>query len=388
MPASIADDRAVSALQYHGAVRLEAVELFAVGLPLVRPFETSFGRLETREFLLVRVQADGLGGWGECVAEADPFYSAETTTTAWHVLSRYLIPAALSAPVAAPGDLHDRWRVVRGHRMAKAALEMAVWDLAARTAGRPLCEMLGGRLHPVAAGVSVGIQPSIEHLLDRVAEELAAGYQRLKIKIKPGWDLMPVEAVRRRFGPVPLMVDANAAYAESDAATLAALDPFGLTMIEQPLDYDDLVRHARLQAAIKTAICLDESIASPAAAVDALDLGACRVINIKPGRLGGLAPSRAVHDLARARGVPVWHGGMLESGIGRAHNLHLSTLPGFTLPGDVAASRRYFDPDLIDPPIDVGADGTIEPPAGGGIGVEPVPARLQAATSHSERFTA
>jgi O-succinylbenzoate synthase len=369
-------------------VRLDAVELFVVRLPLVRPFETSFGRLDAREFVMVQAAQDGALGWGECVADADPFYSAETTTTAWHVLTRYLIPDALAAPFDSPRDLHARWRRVRGHRMAKAALEMATWDLAARLSGRPLCEELGARARPIAAGVSIGIQPSVEALVERVAAELSEGYRRVKIKIKPGWDRVPVEAVRARFGDVPLMVDANAAYDEDTVPALTRLDQYGLTMIEQPLDYDDLVRHARLQAALETAICLDESIGGPAAAADALDLGACRVINIKPGRLGGFAPSIAVHDLALARGVPVWHGGMLESGIGRAHNLHLSTLPGFTLPGDVAASRRYFVPDLVDPPIEVRADGTIDVPAGAGIGVEPVPGRLRSATLHSERFTA
>lgn len=369
-------------------MRLDAVELFVARLPLVRPFETSFGRIDEREFVLVKVLAGGLAGWGECVAEADPFYSAETTTTAWHVLSRYLVPAALSAPIDTPADLHARWRVVRGHRMAKAALEMAVWDLTARLDGRPLFEMLGGTDRPIAAGVSIGVQPSVPALVDRVRAELADGYRRIKIKIKPGWDLQPVEAIRRAVPGVPLMVDANAAYTPEDEAALVALDGFDLTMIEQPLDYDDLVRHARLQRRLRTSICLDESISGPASAEDALDLGACRMINIKPGRMGGHTPSIAVHDLARTRGVPVWHGGMLETGIGRAHNLHLSTLPGFSLPGDVAGSRRYFQPDLIDYEIAVRPDGTIPVPPGTGIGVNPAPERLRAATLHTERLTA
>jgi O-succinylbenzoate synthase len=369
-------------------VRLDAVELFVVRLPLVRSFETSFGRLDARQFVLVKAMAGGACGWGECVADAHPFYSAETTTTAWHVLADYLIPAALADSVAEPSDLHARWRAVRGHRMAKAALEMAVWDLAARLRGMPLHQMLGGQRRPIASGVSVGIQASPEQLVERVAEELAAGYQRVKIKIKPGWDRAPVEALRRRFDAVPLMVDANAAYEESDAAVFAALDTYRLMMIEQPLGPGDLLRHARLQASLATPLCLDESIPGPDAASDALDLKACRILNIKPGRMGGLGPSLAVHAIAHARGVPLWHGGMLESGIGRAHNLHLSTLPGFTLPGDVAASRRYFDPDLIAAPIDVRPDGTIEIPAGAGIGVDPDPARLTEAAQQTERFTA
>jgi O-succinylbenzoate synthase len=369
-------------------MRVEAVELAIVRLPLVRPFETSFGRIDAREFVLVALHDDGATGWGECVADADPFYSAECTATAWHVMTKYLVPALLGRSVARAADVAALWQRVRGHRMAKAALEMAAWDLEAREARRPLCDTLGAAARPIAAGVSIGIQPTVDALLDRVAQELADGYQRIKIKIKPGWDREPVAAIRSRFGDIPLMVDANAAYTSADNAALASLDDYSLMMIEQPLDYDDLVRHARLQSTLQTPICLDESIGGPDAARDALELGACRVINIKPGRMGGFGPSLAVHDLARSQAVPVWHGGMLESGIGRAHNLHLSTLPGFSLPGDVAASRRYFDPDLIDPPIEVRPDGTIEVPPGPGIGVVPVAARLRAATLHRERFSA
>jgi O-succinylbenzoate synthase len=367
-------------------MRIEAVELTIVRLPLVRPFETSFGRIDGREFILAALHDDGATGWGECVAEADPFYSAECTATAWHVMTKYLVPGVLGRTFASAADLGAAWHRVRGHRMAKAALEMAAWDLEARQRRRPLCELLGAPARPIAAGVSIGIQPTVEALVDRVAQELGDGYRRIKIKIKPGWDLAPVAAIRSRFPAVPLMVDANAAYTPANAAALTPLDDHNLMMIEQPLDYDDLVRHARLQAALRTAICLDESIDGPTAAEDALDLGACRVINIKPGRMGGFGPSLAVHDLARARGIPLWHGGMLESGIGRAHNLHLSALPGFTLPGDVAASRRYFEPDLIDPPITVHPDGTIDVPRGDGIGVVPVADRLRAAAVQSERF--
>ena len=367
-------------------MRLDAVDLTVVRLPLVRPFETSFGRVDRREFVLVSVWHDGTAGWGECVADVDPHYSSETTTTAWYVLSRYLVPAILGERVSHPRDLEELWKVVRGHRMAKAALEMACWDLHARILQRPLCEVLGGTRRAIPAGVSIGIQPSLEALVDRVSAELAEGYQRIKIKIKPGWDRAPVEAIRRVHAGVPLMVDANAAYRPEDGTALAALDEFNLMMIEQPLDYDDLVRHARLQQQLTTPICLDESIKGPAAAEDAIDLGACRIINIKPGRMGGCGPSLAVHDIATARRVPLWHGGMLESGIGRAHNLHISSLPGFTMPGDIAASRRYFVPDLIEPPIDVAADGTVAVPEGPGIGVAPVAERVRAATVHTERF--
>jgi O-succinylbenzoate synthase len=374
--------------RYDDFVRVESVTLAVVRLPLVRPFETSFGRTAAREFVLVAVSANGVTGWGECVADVDPFYTSETTATAWHVMTKYLVPAMLEREFTHAVDLAARWQRVRGHRMAKAALEMAAWDLEARLAQKPLCELLGAPARPIASGVSIGIHDSVEALVDRVRAELADGYQRIKIKIKPGWDLAPTEAVRAAFPSVALMVDANAAYTGADGPSLATLDRFGLMMIEQPLDYDDLVQHARLQSAIATPICLDESITSPKLAEDALALAACRIINIKPGRMGGFGPSLAVHDLARAQGVPLWHGGMLESGIGRAHNLHLSTLPGFTLPGDVAASRRYFVPDLIDPPIEVAPDGTIAVPSGHGIGVDPVPDRVRVVTLHSERFHA
>lgn len=368
-------------------MRLTEVELFVVRLPLVRSFETSFGAISAREFVLVAARDGETTGWGECVADVDPFYSAETTTTAWHVLSSYLVPAVLGRPFVDAAALADLWPPVRGHRMAKAALEMAVWDLQARLHGRPLCEEFGAAPRPIAAGVSIGIQSSVEALVDRVSAELAEGYQRIKIKIKPGWDRAPVEAIRAKLDAIPLMVDANAAYTAAECDVFADLDQFGLMMVEQPLDYDDLVDHARLQATIRTAVCLDESITGPKAAGDAIGLGACRIINIKPGRMGGHGPSIAVHDVARRAGIAVWHGGMLESGIGRAHNLHLSTLPGFELPGDVAASRRYFEPDLIEPPIEVAADGTVAVPPGAGIGVEPVPERLRSATLRVERFT-
>jgi O-succinylbenzoate synthase len=361
-------------------VRISRVELFVVRLPLVRSFETSFGTMAAREFVLVAAHGEGATGWGECVADADPFYSAETSTSAWHVLTKYLVPASLGRSWDDPRALAAGWPPVRGHAMAKAALEMAAWDLFARARGQPLCAALGGSPRPIASGVSIGIQPSIGALVDRVAAERAEGYQRVKIKIKPGWDFEPVRAIRKQYADLPLMVDANAAYTTADADALARLDDFDLMMIEQPLEYDDLVQHARLQSRLRTAICLDESVTGPRAASDALALGACRIINIKPGRMGGFGPSLDVHAIARAQGIPLWHGGMLESGIGRAHNLHLSTLPGFTLPGDVAASRRYFVPDLIEPPIDVAADGTIAIPSGTGIGVEPVRDRLRAAT--------
>ena len=361
-------------------MRIDRIELRLVRLPLVHFFETSFGRIHDKPFLLVRLLAGGLEAWGECVAEETPYYSSETTETAWYVITGFLGPRLLGLDIAHPREVFPAFRAVRGHNMAKAALEMAAWDLHARAEGCSLGRLLGGVRTRIASGVSVGIQDSLDDLAAKIRTELDAGYRRVKIKIKPGWDVEAVRMVRERFGPIPLMVDANAAYTLADAGHLAALDAFDLMMIEQPLDYDDVSDHARLQRQLKTAICLDESIHSPRVARDAIAAGACRVINIKPGRVGGFSPSIAVHDACAEHGVPVWHGGMLESGIGRTHNIHLSTLPNFTLPGDVAASRRYFVPDLIDPPVDVAPDGTIAVPTGPGIGVAVDLERVERAT--------
>ncbi len=370
-------------------MRIDRIELRLLRLPLVRFFETSFGRVHERAFLLVTVDGDGASGVGECVADANPYYSAETTRTAWHIISEFLAPLVLGRSFDHPREIFGAFAAVRGHQMAKAAVEMAAWDLVARQEGVSLSTLLGaaraapgaGQLRTfIESGVSIGIQDSFDELVDRVAIERAAGYRRVKIKIKPGWDVTAVQRIRERFGDIPLMVDANAAYTLEDTPRLAELDRFDLMMIEQPLDYDDIRDHARLQRELRTPICLDESIDTVRAAAEAIELGACRVINIKPGRVGGHAESLRLHDLAAAHGVPVWHGGMLESGIGRAHNIHLSTLPNFSLPGDVAASRRYYAPDLIDPEIVVRPDGTIAVPDGPGIGVHIVADRVAAAT--------
>jgi O-succinylbenzoate synthase len=361
-------------------IQIDRLEMRVVRLPLVRFFETSFGRIDDRTFLIVRADGDGVSGYGECVADANPFYSAETTVTAWHIIQEFVAPLVLDRQFGHPREIFDALAIIRGHNMAKAAVEMAAWDLFARQQGRPLAAVLGGTRSSIESGVSIGIQPTIEELLERVEAELAAGYRRIKIKVKPGWDIEPVRRIRARFGRVPLMVDANAAYTAADGAHLQALDAFDLMMIEQPLDYDDVRDHAVLQRGLQTPICLDESIHSIRIAREAIACGACRVINIKPGRVGGHQQAILLHDLAAAHDIPVWHGGMLESGIGRAHNIHLSTLPNFRLPGDVAASRRYFVPDLIDPPIEVSSDGTIDVPGGPGIGVAVVDERLRAAT--------
>lgn len=365
-------------------MRIERIELRLLRLPLVRFFETSFGRVHDRSFVLVRVEDNGSPGWGECVADGNPYYSAETTRTAWHIISAFVAPLVLGREFDHPSEIFDALRLIRGHHMAKSAVEMAAWDLFARQQGKPLAEVLGGSpslmASGIASGVSIGIQDSLDELVDRVRVELAAGYRRVKIKIKPGWDVQAAAAIREQVGAIPLMVDANAAYRLEDAEHLAALDGFDLMMIEQPLDYDDIRDHAALQRRIRTPICLDESIHTVRAAREAIALDACRIINIKPGRVGGHQQSIRLHDLAEQHAIPVWHGGMLESGIGRAHNIHLSTLPNFTLPGDVAASRRYYAPDLIDPEIDVRSDGTIAVPPGPGIGVNIVMDRVEAAT--------
>jgi O-succinylbenzoate synthase len=356
------------------------MELRLLRLPLVRFFETSFGRIHDRTFVLVTVDGEGVTGVGECVAEANPFYSAETTRTAWHIIHDFIAPLVLGRTFTHPNEVFDSLAVIRGHNMAKAAVEMAAWDLFARQEDAPLARVLGGSRPRIESGVSIGIQDSLEELLERIEIERTAGYRRIKIKVKPGWDIEAVERVRRYFGEIPLMVDANAAYSLTDTEHLARLDEFRLMMIEQPLDYDDIRDHARLQQLIRTPICLDESIHTVRAAEEAIESGACRIINIKPGRVGGHREALRLHDLAAAHEIPVWHGGMLESGIGRAHNVHLSTLPNFTLPGDIAASRRYFAPDLIDPEITVASDGTIAVPDGAGIGVQIVPERVAAAT--------
>ena len=369
-------------------MRIDRLELRLCRLPLVNFFETSFGRVYDREFVLARVEGGGAEGWGEGVAEANPFYSSETTETVWHIVTGFLAPRVLGREFAHPREVFEALKAVRGHNMAKATIEMAIWDLYAKLQNVPLQQVLGGTRERIASGVSIGIQDSLDQLQEKVRRELAAGYRRIKIKIKPGWDLAAVETIRREFGDIPLMVDANAAYSLSDAAHLARLDPYDLMMIEQPLDYDDVTDHVALQRHLRTPICLDESIHTVRIARDAIAAGACRIINIKPGRVGGHRESIRLHDLCAENGIPVWHGGMLESGIGRAHNIHLASLPNFTLPGDIAASKRYYAPDLIDPPIDIGPDGTIKVPDGPGIGVNIARERVDAATLRSVTLAA
>src|SRR5688572_22631210 len=331
-------------------------------------------------FVLIRVEGEGHEGWGESVAEANPYYSGETTETVWHIISSFIAPLVVGKAFDHPRDIYAALKRIRGHNMAKAGVEMAAWDLYARSQGQPLSRLLGGTRDRIASGVSIGIQDSLDQLKEKVAKELAAGYRRIKIKIKPAWDLAAVDMVRAEFGNIPLMVDANAAYTLDDAQHLAALDKHDLMMIEQPLDYDDVTDHVELQRHIKTPICLDESIHTVRIARDAIAAGACKIINIKPGRVGGHRESIRLHDVCAEHNIPVWHGGMLETGIGRAHNIHLASLPNFSLPGDIAASRRYYAPDLIDPPIEVASDGTIAVPTEPGIGVHIVRERVDRAT--------
>jgi O-succinylbenzoate synthase len=360
-------------------MRITHIHLHHISLPYVHPFETSFGRELSREAILVAVESDGVTGWGECVAGSGPWYSYETVGTAWHVLADFLAPALLGHEISQPADVVARFSRVRGHAMARAALENAVWDLFGRAEGRSLAQMLGGVRPTVPVGVSVGIEPTLDELLAQVESYLAAGYARVKLKIKPSWDVQVVAAVRERWPDLALQVDANSAYTLADAARLAELDAFDLLLIEQPLHHDDMVDHAVLQRQLRTPICLDESIHSPEHARWALDIGACRIINIKVGRVGGFTAAQRIHDLCAERGVPVWCGGMLETNVGRAGNLALAALPNFTLPGDISASARYFHRDIAAPDFTLNADSTITVPDGPGIGVDVQPERMSAA---------
>jgi O-succinylbenzoate synthase len=357
------------------AVRVDAISWQFVEMPLKAPFETSFGVESVRRFWLVTVWADGAYGYAESVESDEPLYSDETHETVRHMIRDHLGPRLLGAPLMSPEDVPPLFAPFKGHRMAKAALEMAVWDLFGRIEGVPIARLLGGTRERVDVGVSIGIQPTIEDLVAAARDFWAAGYRRLKIKIRPGWDIRPLAAVREAIPEAPVMADANSAYRLDHLPVFQELDRLELMMVEQPLQDGDLIDHATLQAAIRTPICLDESIRTREDARQAFQIGACRIINIKLGRVGGFAEARAIHDLARAGGHPVWCGGMLESGIGRAANLHITSLPGFTLPGDTSGSDRYYAEDLVDPPFRV-QDGTLAVPTGPGLGVVPDPSRL------------
>ena len=362
-------------IEYHPekripGIKIDGVEIRLIRLPLIEPFETSFGKIDSRLIFLVSLEAEGLRGWGEVVAEEEPLYSYETVQTALHVVRDFLGPALLTGSIDSIDGLAKRLSPFRGHNMAKAGLELAFMDLLARIERQSLSKLIGGDLKRVAVGVSLGIQPVISRLLERVEKYLKLGYQRIKLKIKPGWDIDVVDEVRRKYPQILLSVDANAAYTFGDADHLKMLDDFNLLMIEQPLQYDDLMDHARLQELMKTRLCLDESIVNLRQARLALELDSCRIINIKVGRVGGYSEALGIHDLCVGRNIPVWCGGMLESGIGRAHNLALASLKGFTLPGDISASSRYFERDVIYPEVTVDPDGTVAVPDGVGLGFE------------------
>ncbi len=348
--------------------KVEQARLREIRMPLVRPFETSFARMQQRRILLLELWVDGVLGWGEVTCGEAPYYNAESTDIAAVVLRDFALPLVVGQTFAATGDVFARLERIRGNRMAKAAIVNAVWDAQARAQNLPLWRLLGGTRSELPCGVSIGLQDSTEELLDVIARELAAGYQRIKLKIKPGRDLNVLEPVRQRFPDIRLMGDANSAYTLADVEHLRGFDRFDLMMLEQPLWDDDIWRHAELQRALQTPICLDESIHHARDAEQAIAIGACRIINVKLGRVGGYDGALAVHAVTQKAGVPVWCGGMLESGIGRAHNIALSTLENFSLPGDVSASRRYWQEDIIDPEVTVSTQGTITPPATAGLG--------------------
>jgi O-succinylbenzoate synthase len=357
---------------------LERIELREIELPLKHPFETSFGRTTRRRVMIVRVfDKSGAYGYGECTAPEDPFFNHETIDTAWIIATNYVAPLLSAAQVRGAEEVSAALARIRGNRMAKGGVETAAWDLEARLAGEPLWRHLGGTRTEIASGVSIGLQETTEALLEKVTREIESGYQRIKIKIKPGRDVELVEAVRAKYPAIKLTVDANSAYTLADIDVLKRLDQYNLMMMEQPLAPGDLVDHAKLQRELKTPVCLDESILSCADARHAYELGSCKIINIKLGRVGGHAEARMIQNYCFKRGVDVWCGGMLESGVGRAHNIAMSTEEGFTLPGDVSASARYWEEDIIEPPVTVSARGTIEPPAGPGIGFEVNERRLE-----------
>jgi O-succinylbenzoate synthase len=369
-------------------VIISSIDLREIHLPLIHFFETSFGRTTERRIILVRVVDDeGAEGWGECTAGEGPFYSEEWTETAWATLRDFLAPMVVGREAGNAASIYDLMKKVRGHRMARAAIETACWDLEAKREGLPLWKHLGGVNQEIRCGVSIGIQDSPEALLEKIEKELADGYQRIKIKIKPGWDVEIIRRVRERFPEILLMGDANSAYTLGDVRLFQALDEFKLMMIEQPLAHDDMFDHAELQKQIETPVCLDESVRTFEDAKHAIELGACRIVNVKLGRVGGHSQAKRVERVCREGGIPVWCGGMLESGIGRAHNIAMATLPGFTLPGDVSASARYWEEDIIEPAVTVSARGTISAPDEPGIGFEVNRARIDRLTVRRETIS-
>jgi O-succinylbenzoate synthase len=367
-------------------MKIDRVDLLHAKMKLVHPFETSYGRKDHLDHVLVKLYADGLVGYGEAAVQWWPFYCEETTVTCLHVLQEFVVPAILHQEFNGIEDLIASYAKVRRHNFAKSGVETAFWDLLAQAQGRSLAQLLGGTRREIESGVSIGIEPDTSYLLKRIEGFLAQGYRRIKLKIGPGQDVDVLRNVRQAFPTIPLMADANSAYTLKDLEHLKQLDAFDLLMIEQPLAHDDIIDHATLQRALQSPICLDESIHSAEDARKALDLGSCRIINIKPGRVGGLLEAKKIHDLCQARGVPVWCGGMHEYGIGRAHNIALSALPNFSIPGDISASDKYYAEDLIDPPVTV-EDGKIRVPQTVGLGYIPNETRITRFTVNKLTFT-
>jgi len=368
-------------------MRIQSLTLREIHLKLVTPFETSMDRVTERRILLAEARVDGVSGWGECTAGESPFYCPEDTDTAWHILKKYLWPMLKGRELNSAADVWPLFGHVRGHNMAKATVETAIWDAEAKLKNIPLWKLLGGQRTEIPCGVSIGIKDSLDELSATVKKELAAGYQRVKIKIKPGKDIQPVQRLRQDFPRIKLTVDANSAYRREDLPLLKQLDAFYLMMIEQPLGWDDLFGHVEIQKNLQTPICLDECIHTYEQAEAAISLGACKIINIKLGRVGGLLQAKRIHDLCQRHNVPVWCGGMLESGIGRAQNIAMSTLPNFSLPGDITASQRYWHEDVITPEVTVTPQGTIKVPDTPGIGYAPRIDRISSVTVRQDHLT-
>lgn len=367
-------------------MRIEKIELLLLEMPYVHFFETSFGREEKKTFILVKIYSQGLCGYGEVTADLLPLYNYETTSTSWVVIKEILVPLIFSKSISDPIEFHGAASKYKGHHMAKAGLELALWDLKAKKASKSLRELYGGEKKEILSGVSVGIQDDVPEILQRIEGFLDQGYPRVKLKIKPGWDMKILQAVRKEFSDIALQVDANCAYTSEDMERLIKLDEFDLALVEQPFPALDLLSHSKLKKKIKTPVCLDESAVSMDAVQQAYEMESFDIINIKVGRVGGVVEAQKIHDFCESRAVPVWCGGMLESGIGRAHNIHLAALPNFKLTNDISASRRYFAQDLIEPPVEITEQGMIRVPQGPGIGVTPVEDRIQKATLKKEVF--
>jgi len=369
-------------------MRIDSIELHHTKMELVSPFTTSMGTEYDEEHIIVRIDADGITGWGESVAEGTPFYSYETVKTAWHILQDFLIPSILGKNITSIDEAISLYSKVRGHMMAKAGIEAALWDAFAKSKKVSLSKLLGGTRNKIDVGVSIGIQSNPEQLIKKVEGYLAEGYKRIKIKISPGNDIQYVKALRKEFPNLLLQVDANSAYELKNIDLFIAMDNFNLLLIEQPLGYEDIYDHSKLQRELKTPICLDESIHSLDDTRAAIELDSCRVINIKPGRVGGFAESKLIHDYCASKNIPVWCGGMLESGIGRAGNVALASLPNFTLPGDISASKRYYKEDIVEPEFIVNKDGTMDVPTKPGIGVEVNIKKLEKVTIFKKEYSA